>query len=186
VTVKAEQEQNIFDLTAHESVSLGVPQAEQLIKAFEAIARDELSARFSEQPPPTVLVTEAGVKWWRRLIKHAIFALEQNPHFFVPWFRFVFVNLGDYVRWRHTTSDVPPAPRPKRMSLRQVQSGMKIYLEQEGAAGRQGSQKRAWTWAQANMPTAKHPQVMKALALEEGGKKARGRPRKTSQDRKST
>jgi hypothetical protein len=185
VTVKAEQEENIYDLTAYESASLGVPHAPLLIKAFKAIDRNELPARFTERPSPAVLVLKPGVRWWRPQIKQAIFALEQNPSFFVRWFRCVVVDVTNYTRWRKAKSKVLPAERPKRMNPKKVQEGIRRYLENEHAEGRQGNQKRAWKWAQAAMPGCRCSQVVQALAVVEGGKKPPGRPRGSLANRKS-
>ena len=162
MSAKAELEWNIFDLTAHESASLGLPHAVLLIKAFKAIARGELPAH----PSPI------------GQIEGAILALEQNPHFFVRWFRLVMVNVGDYARWRDATLKVAPTPRSVPIGCKKVQEGIKTYLEGEHAAGRKGSQKRAWEWARAAMPGCRYKQVIDALIVVEGGKKLRGRPRK--------
>jgi hypothetical protein len=186
VTAKVKLEQNIFDLTAYESAQLSVPHSVLLIKAFEAIARENLPARFDAHPSPVALAVPTGGKWWLAQIKQAIFALEQNPHFFVRWFRLVMVDLGDYACWRNTTSKVPPTPRPKRMSRKELQQLMDNYLRSESAKGRKGSQKRAWDHAKAHAPgRCSYPEVIKALAKAEGGKKARGRPRTNSIDQKS-
>jgi len=184
MTAKAEQETNIFDLTAHESVSLGLPHAVLLIKAFKAIAREELPARFDVHPSPTVFAVQTEVKWWLRQLKQAVFALEQNPHFFVRWFRLVMVNVGDYTCWRDTTRKMTPTPARKPMSDKKVQEGMQVYLDSERDVGLQGSQKRAWKWAQANMPGSRYRQVTKALEIGRG-KRARGRPRTASHHQKS-
>ena len=171
MSAKAELEWNIFDLTEHESASLGLPHAVLLIKAFKAIARGELPARFDTHPSPNVPAVRAQ-------ITQNIFALEQNPHFFVRWFRLVMVNVGDYARWRDATLKVAPTPRSVPIGRKKVQEGIKIYLEGEHAADRTGSQKRAWEWARAAMPGCRYRQVIDALIVVEGGKKLRGRPRK--------
>jgi hypothetical protein len=184
VSAKAEIEQNIFDLIAHESASLELPQAELLIKAFKAIAREELPARFDAHPSPTVLAVRTGVKWWLAQIKQAIFALEQNPHFFVPWFRLVLVKLSDYTRWRSAASKIAPTRRPTHISRKKLREVMDRYLKTELGEGRKGSQKRAWEYAKAHAPGCSYAKVIEALAFAEGGKKPRGRPR-GSANRKS-
>jgi hypothetical protein len=179
VTAKGEQQENIFDLTARESAWLCEQHAVLLIKAFKAIAREELPARFEFYPPPTVLLIplEVKEKWWLAQIKHAIFQLERNPRFFVWWFRRVMVDVGDYARWRKAASRTIPKPRPVLMNPKKVRAGIKAYLKSEVVAGRQSSQKRAWKWAQANMPGCRYAQVMEALVVE-AGRRGRGRPQK--------
>jgi hypothetical protein len=186
VSAKSSQlEQNIFDLTAKQSIWLRTPHAELLINALRAIADDELSARFSEKPAPTVFIVRPRYKWWRLLIKQAIFSLEKDPHFFVNWFRCIFVNLDDYSRWQNTSSTLAPAPQPEQISQKMVEEGIKTFLKGERAEGRQGSQKSAWKWAKANIPGSRYSQVIKALEIARG-KRERGRPQTASRHRKST
>ena len=165
----AQQQQNIFDLTAQESAWLGLPHADLLIEAFRAIAMEELPAHLDGSPSTAV-----------RFARQAIPPLENNPHFFLRWFRFVMVDLTDYRHWREITSkerEIAGTQRSPPVSERKVQEGMKRYLDSESAAGRKGSQKRAWKWAKATMPSATYTQVINSLAAVEGGKKQRGRPR---------
>jgi hypothetical protein len=173
---------NIYDLTARESAWLGLPHSELLLDAFKAIAREELVAHFNQSPSDTIMFARTWITW-RHLIDQAIPALERDPHFFVGWFRSVMVDLADYHHWREVTSkkrEITGTQRPPSVSRQKVQEGIERYLDGELAAGRKGSQKRAWEWAKAMMPGATHRQVIEALAAAEGGKKQRGRPRVTA------
>jgi len=164
----APQRQNIFDLTAHESAWLGLPHAELLIKAFRAIAKEKLAANFNESSSAAV-----------HLARKAIPPLENDPHFFVRWFRSVIVDLADYRHWRQVACkerETAETRRPPRASPQKVREGIKRYLKNEQAEGRSGSQKRAWEFAKAVMPSATYTQVIKAYEAEEG-KKRKGRPR---------
>jgi hypothetical protein len=164
----APQRQNIFDLTAHESAWLGLPHAELLIKAFRAIKKKKLAANFNETSSAAV-----------HLATKAIPPLENDPHFFVRWFRSVMVDLADYRHWRQVTCKERESAEtrpPPRASLQKVHDGIKRYLENEQAEGRSGSQKRAWQFAKAVMPGATYTQVIEAYEAD-GGKKRKGRPR---------
>jgi len=157
----AQQWQNIFDLTARESAWLGLPQADLLIKAFKAIAMEQLPAHVDGSPSTAV-----------RFARQAIPPLENNPHFFLRWFRSVMVDLTDYRHWRKMTlkeQGITTIQRPPHVSRKKVQEGIKRYLDDESAAGHKGSQKRAWEYAKTMMPGATYRQVIEALATAEGG-----------------
>jgi hypothetical protein len=175
----APQRQNIFDLTAHESAWLGLPHAELLIEAFEAIAQKRLQVHFDESPSTTSLIARTGVTW-RALIKQAISALERNPHFFVAWFRSVMVDPNDYRRWRDKRSGELKAVNTRqsaRVSHAKLLEKIRLYVERERAEGRTVSQKRLWEHAKTALPGASNRQVIAALKTVEGGPKKRGRPR---------
>ncbi len=175
---------SIYDLTARDSASIGLPHAPLLIEAFKAILdKDEkLPPTFDESSSTKIVLAQSGVSW-RAAIHGAISALERNPHFFVGWFRSVFVDQTDYRRWRDEKSKqrIPTqAQRPRRPSFKVVLAGIQEYLDLEQAEGRSGSQKRAWGFAKVSIPGATYSQTIEALLIAEGRRKPRGRPRAQS------
>jgi len=172
------QSANVYDLTANESASLGIPHDQLLIDVFKAIAQRKLHAHFDESPSTVQFMKQAGMTWLAK-INEGITALERNPHFFVRWFRSITIELRAYRNWRDETQRSAQSARSpsRRASEEKVLRGMKSYVQHEQKRGRETSQKRAWEWAKANMPDARHRQVMSALLKIEGRKKERGRPR---------
>ena len=73
---------SIYDLTARDSASIGLPHAPLLIEAFKAILdKDEkLPATFDESSSTKIVLAQSGVSW-RVAIHGAISALERNWHF---------------------------------------------------------------------------------------------------------
>ena len=173
------QGSNVYDLTARESAWTGSPHGDLLIEAFKAIVQKDLEARLNRDASLPGYPAGAWVTLGH-LAKQAINALENNPNFFVRWFRLVMVNPTDYRRWRDkaVTSCVVRTNRPtRRASQANIRRGIKEYIAAEFANGRRASQKRAWAWAKATMPGARYKQVIEAMSAAEGGKKSRGRPR---------
>jgi len=181
----APQRENIYDLTARESARVGLPHAELLIEAFEAVRRGELLAHFDEIPSTYTHLPHAGV--WRASLKQAVAVLRSSPHFFVGWFRTVLLDLSEFQRWcneNERSRGLPRARRLPRASAKRVHAVVKAYMDGERVKGRVGSQKRAWECAKAKLPGARYQQVIDALAAVEGSKKTRGRPR-TSRGKES-
>lgn len=168
------QTSNIFDLTARDSAWAGLPRFELLLGALKAIRDGKLQAHFGSS-------LRAGLTL-KDLIKQAIFALEQNPQFYVGWFREILVYVNDYRAWRSETNHVS-APdegrRRHRANFKDVVSKMKSYVMSEQKEGSDTSQKRAWEYMKAELPGATYKQTIDAFR-EVAGTKPRGRPRLSS------
>ncbi len=174
------EEANVYDLTAQESAWAGLPHSKLLIEAFRAIAEEQLSAYFGDRAS-TASSNAQPAFTWGGMVRQGIVALERDPHFFVQWFRIIFVDLNDYRRWRDESKRKPDAiagQMPRRASQKNVQDAVRRQIESERGQGRQASQKRLWNWAKVALPGATYRRVMEAMRAVEGGKKKPGRPRK--------
>lgn len=174
------QETNIYDLTAQESASAGSPHSKLLIEAFTAIAQEQLRARFGDSASTIRSPAQPGYTWGA-MVRQGIAALERKPHFFARWFRFIFVDLDDYRRWRNDANEesvVVVGQEPRRVNQRKLQAAVRSYIDSERNEGRQASQKRLWIYVKAVLPGATYRQAVDAMRAVEGRRKKRGRPRK--------
>jgi hypothetical protein len=177
-------EMNIYDLTEQESTSSGLPHTKLLIEALLAISQEQLGARFGDSAQTVRSFVRPGFIWCA-LVRQGVTALERDPHFFVPWFRFIFVDLNDYSRWRNEAKQkrklvARAGQKLLRPNRKHLLAAVAKYIDSEHSQGRQASQKRLWTWAMATLPGATHNQVVEAMRVVEGGRQKRGRPRKVA------
>lgn len=172
--------QSLYDLTAQEAAWVGSPHARLFIEAMRAVHKKELQAQFDGEL--STGVPYAGQLSLSDLARKAIFALEQNPNFYVRWFRMISVDPSHYRRWRDQKPDravTGETQQQPRSSPKKVQTAVSEFVSKESKAGRNVSQKRLWDWAKAAIPGATFRQAVEAMAKAEGGKKPRGRPRKS-------
>ncbi len=175
---------NIYDLTEQESAWAGLRHTELLIGALVAISQEQLRAFFDDGTQTVRSFVRPGLTWGA-LVRQGITVLEHNPHFFVRWFRFIFVDLNDYSHWRNEAkqkqkSVATAGQKLPRANRKDLLIAVGNYIDSERGQGRQASQKRLWSWAKAALPGATHKQVMDTMRAVEGGKKKRGRPRKVN------
>jgi len=177
VRLKDENE-SVYELTEQEAAWMGFPHARLFIKALKAVHKKELQARFDGE-----LLRGHPHQSLESLVSQTISALERNPHFYVSWFRMITVDPDHYRRWRdkntNRVTDETPR-RPLRASPQKVKIAVSNYVAEKAKSGQPVSQKGIWKWARTAIPAATYNQVVKAMAEAEGGKKARGRPRKSS------
>jgi hypothetical protein len=180
----AEQEDNIYDLTARESARIRRPHVDLLIEALADIAQGTLNARFEPEADPLSLTRSVGARWQNDrhgMLTQEIHALRRRPWVQCPWIRCVMVTYNDFLRWRSERLNPAlssKAERPARISNRDVLVVVRRYLDKERAEGRPGSQKRAWEYVKIELEGATFRQVVGALRRLEG-RKRRGRPRAT-------
>jgi hypothetical protein len=156
-------EANIYDLTAQEGASAGVPHTPLLIEALTAIYEERLTARCEYN-------TRSEIKRW-------ITVLEHDPHFFIRQFRFVFVDPTKYHNLRQTKQG-PATQRKRPPSPKSLEAAIRSHLAEQQKQGGRSSQKDVWAWAQAAVPGAAYGQVLEAMKTVVG-KRGKGRPRKT-------